>query len=107
MLPGKFAEEPPAFEPIMPVRVPEYTLSEHALFQMKRRGVGEDVVRAILLSPEQRIQIRPGRVVFQSRVSMGEDAKEYLVRVFVDVDCDPAEVVTVYRTSKIDKYWSV
>ena len=30
---------------------------------------------------------------------------EYLVRVFVDVDRDPAEVVTVYQTSKIEKYW--
>jgi hypothetical protein len=29
----------------------------------------------------------------------------YLVRVFVDVDRDPAEVVTAYRTSKISKYW--
>ena len=36
---------------------------------------------------------------------MGEPEKEYLVRVFVDIDRDPAEVVTVYRTSKIDKYW--
>jgi hypothetical protein len=31
--------------------------------------------------------------------------KRYLVRVFVDVDRSPAEVVTVYRTSKIEKYW--
>lgn len=27
------------------------------------------------------------------------------MRVFVDVDREPAEVVTVYRTSKIAKYW--
>jgi len=27
---------------------------------------------------------------------MGEPEKEYLVRVFVDIDRDPAEVVTVY-----------
>jgi hypothetical protein len=31
--------------------------------------------------------------------------RRYLVRVFVDVDRSPAEVVTAYRTSKIDKYW--
>ncbi|GAG48402.1 unnamed protein product, partial [marine sediment metagenome] len=29
----------------------------------------------------------------------------YLIRVFVDGDRKPAEVVTAYRTSKIDKYW--
>ena len=28
----------------------------------------------------------------------------YLVRVFVDVDRIPAEVVTAYRTSKIEEY---
>jgi hypothetical protein len=36
---------------------------------------------------------------------MGAPEKAYLVRVFVDVDRQPAEVVTVYRTSKIYKYW--
>jgi hypothetical protein len=36
---------------------------------------------------------------------IGEPEQEYLIRVFVDVDCDPAEVVTVYRTTKIEKYW--
>jgi hypothetical protein len=25
--------------------------------------------------------------------------------VFVDIDRQPAQVVTAYRTSKIDKYW--
>jgi len=29
----------------------------------------------------------------------------YLIRAFVDVNRDPAEVVTVYRTSRIAKYW--
>ncbi len=36
---------------------------------------------------------------------MGEPVRDYLVRVFIDIDRSPAEVVTVYRTSKIEKYW--
>ena len=36
---------------------------------------------------------------------MGSPAKMYLVRVFVDVDRNPPEVVTVCRTSRISKYW--
>ena len=40
-----------------------------------------------------------------SRVEMGSPAKMYLVRVFVDVDRNPPEVVTVYRASRISKYW--
>ena len=31
-------------------------------------------------------------------------AAGYLLRVFVDVDRSPPEVVTVYRTSKMEKY---
>jgi hypothetical protein len=48
--------------------------------------------------------VRPGRDVFQSKVLLGDPPREYLVRVFVDVDRQPAEVVTVYRTSRIAKY---
>jgi hypothetical protein len=88
-----------------PSGVPHYVLTEHALFEMRRRGLNEDIVRRVLASPEQEVAIRPGRVALQSRISTGEPAKRYLLRVFVDVDRDPAEVVTVYRTSKIDKYW--
>jgi hypothetical protein len=88
-----------------PSGVPHYVISEHALFEMKRRGLTEEIVRKVLASPEQKIDVRAGRIVLQSRISMGEPAKLYLLRVFADIDRDPVEVVTVYRTSKIDKYW--
>ena len=71
---------------------------------MKRRGLSEKLVRLVLSSPEQRMDVRPGRVVLQSRIPMGEPAKTYLLRVFLDVDRRPAQVVTVYRTGKISKY---
>jgi hypothetical protein len=67
--------------------------------------MSEDTIRAVLTRPEQREEVRPGRVVLQSRVSMGSPARVYLVRVFVDVDRAPPEVVTAYRTSKLAKYW--
>jgi hypothetical protein len=85
--------------------VPNYVLTEHALFEMRRRGLSGDAVRQVLASPEQRFDVRPGRVVLQSRITMGMPGKRYLVRVVADVDREPAEVVTVYRTSKIDRYW--
>ena len=43
--------------------------------------------------------------MLQARIEF--QGKSYLVRVFVDVDRSPAEVVTVYRTSNIAKYWGV
>ena len=82
-----------------------YIIGEHARFEMARRGLSEPIIRSVLTAPEQEEEVRPGRMVLQSRVDMGEPARSYLVRVFVDVDRDPAEVVTAYRTSKVQKYW--
>jgi hypothetical protein len=53
----------------------------------------------------QEVEVREGRVIFQSRLGLGRPARTYLVRIVVDVDRRPAEVVTVYRTTKIAKYW--
>lgn len=87
----------------MPEPVVAFVLTQHATFELQRRGLDEAIVRKVLAAPEERKAVRPGRDVLQSRVSIA--GKRYLVRVFVDVDRSPAEVVTAYRTSKIDKYW--
>ena len=83
----------------MPQGILDYILTEHAESEFARRNISRDVVSATLTAPEQRFEVRPGREVFQSRVDGG------LIRVFVDVDRQPAEVVTAYITSKIQKYW--
>lgn len=59
----------------------------------------------MLRAPEQKEEQRPGRCVYQKRVPALSEDKMYLLRVFVDVDPDPAEVVSAYRTSKVGKYW--
>ena len=66
--------------------VANYVLTEHALFEVKRRAVDEDDLRRVLESLEQRFDVRPGRVVLQSRVPAGEPAKSKLLRVVVDID---------------------
>ena len=82
-----------------------YKLTDHARLEMARRQISEDEVAQVMSAPEQSEPVRPGRRIFQSRVTKGEPPKAYLLRVFVDVDRQPPEVVTVYRTSKISKYW--
>jgi hypothetical protein len=71
--------------------------------ELARRGLDAELVAQVLNTPEQRHTVRPGRDVLQSRVSMA--GRLYLVRVFVDIERRPAEVVTVYRSSKVEKYW--
>ena len=82
----------------------EFVVTDHAERAMLQRGIRFSVVRAVLIAPEQRLRVRPGREVLQSRIALPDGL--YLVRVFVDVDTDPPAVVTVYRTSRIDTYWN-
>ena len=84
--------------------VSNWVLTPHAKSLMTRRDISHEVVAEVLEAPDQRFSARPGRVVPQKRVVFG--AKSYVVRVFVDIDREPAEVVTAYRSSKVEKYWS-
>jgi len=90
----------PNIEPIH-----EFVLTDHALSEMARRQITEDDVKTVLAKPDQMEMVREGRAVYQSRLEMGDPPKIYLLRVFVDIDFVPPFVVTVYRTSKIEKYW--
>lgn len=56
-----------------------------------------------MAQPEQVMSSVNQRKVFQSRVVA--DGKQYLVRLVVEDWRQPPVVVTVYRTSKIEKYW--
>lgn len=82
----------------------DYILTDHARQEMTRRNISEADIRGILSNPQQTDSVRVGRCVYQSQV-VGDNAQTQLLRVFVDVDREPPEVVTAYRTSKINKYW--
>jgi hypothetical protein len=87
----------------MPEPIGSFVLTSHAMMELSRRGLEESIIRQVLAAPGQRLEVRPGRAVLQSQIEMS--GRNYLVRVFVDIDRNPAEVVTAYRTSKIEKYW--
>ncbi len=57
----------------------------------------------MLDSPEQVVPEYGGLTARQSRVEL--EGKQYLVRVVVADRPDATVVVTVYRTSRIGKYW--
>ena len=83
--------------------ITDYILTDHAVRELRRRGLEKREIDEVLKNPGQRWDLRPGRAVLQSKTK--QDETEYLLRVFVDIDRKPAEVVTAYRTSKIAKYW--
>jgi len=73
-------------------------ITEHARSQMERRQIFERDLRRLLQDPEEILPVREGRIVVQGM------SGEYLLRVFVDIDRHPPEVVTSYRTSNVGKY---
>ncbi len=85
--------------------ITEFILTGHAKDEMARRQINTQDVAKVFASPEQIEVVRQGRSVYQSRIETGKPPKRYLLRVFVDTERQPLEIVTVYRTSKIQKYW--
>ena len=83
--------------------ITRYIFTPHAEFEMRRRGIAREVVLQVISGPEQIVDAGPGRVIMQSRMTLQD--RVYLVRVFVDMDRQPPEIVTVYRSSKVSKYW--
>ncbi len=84
--------------------MPVFIYSRHAQEELVRRGIPKMLVDSVLSNPEQVVPEQGGRVTYQSRVDFGA-GRIFLLRVIVVDQVDPAVVVTVYRTSKIEKYW--
>ncbi|MCE5239194.1 DUF4258 domain-containing protein [bacterium] len=81
-----------------------YRLSRHAQQECERRRIPLSVVDAVVSEPQQVVPERDGKRAYQSRVTL-DDGRTFLVRAIVDDSERPATVITVYRTTKIEKYW--
>ena len=91
-----------ALSHVYPNRV-NYDLSDHVRKEIARRRIPLTVVESVLTAPQQKVPEHGQVVCYQSKIDINR--KEYLVRVMVNENMTPAKVVTVYRTSKIRKYW--
>ena len=81
-----------------------FRYSKHAQQEMQRRGIPQEVVDSVLSHPEQVVPEREGLNAYQSKVDFGGE-ELFLLRAIIKDDVEPAVVITVYRTSKVDKYW--
>ena len=80
----------------------KFNLSTHAQQEMERRNISRALLESILNSPQQIVPVMSGMKAYQSKIDFG--GKIYLVRAIVNEDAFPPIVLTVYRTSKIEKY---
>ena len=81
-----------------------FKLSNHATGEMERRSIPWQILETVLYHPQQIVAERGNLKAYQSVIDFG-NGKHFLLRAIVDDTVTPAIVVTVYRTSKIDKYW--
>lgn len=75
-------------------------LTEHAVERLRARAISIPRVLRALEQPDRVVTVRLGRVAVD-HLERGR-----LLRLIVDVDCDPPEVVTAFETSRIHRYRS-
>jgi len=83
----------------------DFIFSKHAEEQLIRRSLDRSMVELIVLKPEQILADKndEGITVYQSLVKERDGV--FLYRVFVNTKLLPNVIVTLYRTTKIAKYY--
>jgi len=79
-----------------------FKFSKHATNQMELRGISKNLVTSILNHPDLTESQDEEVSIYMKLVT--EKTKHYLYRVFVNILNNPALIITVYKTSKIEKY---
>ncbi len=74
-------------------------LTEHCLERCAMRKIEPSDIRKALQNPDLVQVVKNGRIAVCQLVG------KKLLRIIVDVDRDPPEVVTAYITSRVQRYW--
>lgn len=61
-------------------------------------------MRLVLAKPDAVLPVRTGRIVAQRKLDMDVPTRPFMIRVIIDVDRTPPEIVTAYRTSRMNRY---
>ena len=80
----------------------EFVLSKHAEEEMIKWKIPISILELILENPEY-IREEDGLKVYQGTFTKNND-KIYLLRIYVNDLVEPNKIVTVYFTSKLNKY---
>jgi len=75
--------------------------SKHAIEQAGIRNIPESLIKEVVENPERIIDYDECLMIYQSIIRL---EKPYLLRVFINTCKEPYVIITVYKTSKIDKY---
>jgi hypothetical protein len=82
----------------------EFTFSKHAHDQMLLRHISMDEALGTLQYPDDVIKLEDEQYVYQKIFVTDEDSR-FLIRIFVNGNRNPGLIKTLYRISKISKYY--
>ena len=80
-------------------------ITAHAEEQVRQRNIAKEIVLDTVENPQQRVLATGGRQVYQSQYFDRAEEKQMLLRVIVATQSEYLIVISVYKTSKIGKYW--
>ena len=80
-------------------------ITNHAKFEAGRRNVSDELIKSVVENPQQELLTKKSRVVIQNKYYDKQEGKEMLLRVIGTKEAENFKIITVYKTSKIDKYW--
>ena len=80
-----------------------FLFSQHAKEQMQLRQIEESWVNLALSNPDKIVEQDNEIRVYQKMINF-EHRSNFLLRVFVNIIKNPPQIVTVYLTSKLEKY---
>jgi len=83
----------------------EVVIRVHASFVVERRGITEELIKFVVKNPQQKLPSKKGRVILQNKYYDQIEKKEMILRVVGIEGPEKFNVLTVYKTSKIGKYW--
>ena len=81
----------------------KYILTKHAQEEMAIRGIPESILDVVMQTPGEVVPEKEELVAYQSVINFPEGPM--LLRAIVADQDQPMRIITVYRTSKIEKYW--
>ena len=82
------------------------TFTKHAEIELIRRKIEKKLALNTIKNPQQKSRFEDLHI-YQSKYFDKNIGKQMLLRVFSKEGLKGLEVITVYKTSKIKKYWKV
>lgn len=80
-------------------------LTEHAKFEAQRRQIKMEIIEKIAQKPQQVLSSAGNKLIFQGKYYDAIEKKEMLLRLVIKEEKRARKIITVYKTSKIEKYW--